>query len=92
MSVKLSGNDFVAGFADYCKLFGGHLFGFELIVGKSGSFFKYSERVCYLSRHCFYIDADLKILMASLCLRSPKTVCRDFDFAHGIMFYAVFHF
>jgi hypothetical protein len=45
-----------------------------------------------LPGHGLQAYTDGKILYTALGLRTPVSVRRDFDFAHGIMFDAVIHF
>ena len=61
----------------------------EIIICYGGGFFENTERVSYFSRH--NLSADSEILMTSFGLRSPVLVGGNFNLAHGIFFYAVFH-
>ena len=92
MLIELAGDDLIAGGLDRGQLFGGHLFGLELVVCARGGLFQDAEGVRDLPRHGFQTDADGEILVAALGLRAPVFIGWDFDLAHGVMFDSVLHF
>ena len=61
----------------------------ELVVCNRGGFLQNAERMDDLGGHL--LNADGKVLEAALCLRRPILVCRNLDFAEGIVFDTILH-
>ena len=54
--------------------------------------FQDAERMCDLPGHCLNPNADLKILVTSLCLGCPVPIRWYPYFAHRVMFHTIIHY
>ena len=91
MIVQLPVKDFIRGPADCFAFLFGHLLRFQLPVGQRRRHFQHGKRPDDFLRHVFMPRADREIIPAPFRLGSPVPVCRNSDFAHGIMLCSVCH-
>ena len=87
MGVEFTRNHFVARQANRIFLFLGNLA--KVVICKRCRFFQNAERTRDFTRHNLVANAE--ILITSLRLRRPVSICGDLHFPHRVFFNTVFH-